>query len=138
MEIPAQVLGHVLAQLKILQGRAGSIKAKGDVTGNLSGEEERLLEIAVKRLETMTTAPDKPRVSEYLVGYRCQTDRPFLQNNLDFFLLLLFAGSHGEGQYCLQIFQHLNHCYQCFEEFSEVMRYYYLRLREDDPGEKQA
>lgn len=138
MEIPAQVLGYVLAELKILSRESGSTKAKGNTAANLSQEEERLLKIAARRLETITASPDRPQVSEHLVEYRCQTDKSFLQGNLDFFLLFLFERSEARDRICQRVFQHLNICYQCFEEFSEVMRCYYLRLREKDPGEAQV
>lgn len=137
MEILAQVLGYVLAELKILQGEPGTLKTKEDTASGLSQTEDKLLKIAIKRLETINTSPDKPRVREHLVEYRCQGDKPFLQGNLDFFLLLLFGKSDAGGKYCQQVFQHLNICYQCFEDFSEVMRYYYFRLQERDPNKKQ-
>ena len=138
MDIPAHVLGSVLAELKIHRREPDSIKVKRDVVRSLSQTEKEILKIAIKRLETLATSPGKLWLSEHLVEYRCQTDKPFLQGNLDFFLLLLFGRSDVQGRQCQQIFRHLNFCYRCFEDFSEVMRYYYLRLREHDPGEKQA
>jgi hypothetical protein len=138
MEIPANILGQVLAELQLTQKQSHS-GAERKKTSSLSEMEENLLAMARKRLDKIRDPASKSQIESHLVEYRCQTDQPFLEGNLDFFLALLFLSS-GETQfgYCQQFFKHLNACYQCFEIFSEVMRHYYIRLQEGNPGETQS
>ena len=137
MEITANILGQALAELQLRQKQSNNNVIEGGKA--LSEVEEKLLAIAQKRLDKIRDHAASSQIAERLAEYRCQTDQPFLENNLDFFLALLFSSS-GETQfgYCQQFFKHLNVCYQCFEIFSEVMRHYYIRLQERNPGESQS
>lgn len=137
MDIPANILGQALAELQLRQTQSNNSAGRGK-TEPLSEAEEKWLEIAQKRLDKISSSTSRSQVEKHLVEYRCQTDQPFLEDNLDFFLALLFSSS-GETKFghCRQFFRHLNACYQCFEIFGEVMRHYYIRLQEGNPEESQ-
>ena len=53
----------------------------------------------------------------------CSFEAPFLKDNSDLFLLLLFQKEIPE--LCTNLGKHLNDCYQCFQIFSQVMQDYY-------------
>ncbi len=127
MEITANALGRILACLQI---RRTSPNAPGWIAGKiqLSEAEKKLLEFANKRLGEIAAAPGFLAQLEQLIKYRCQTDKSCLKDNLDFFLALLFLKTDGASTVCECLFKHLNVCYHCFEEFSEVMRDYFNTL----------
>ena len=62
----------------------------------------------------------------------CQTERPFLHDNEDFFIALLMFKIRDEqnGKHCNPLLEHLNDCFLCFEEYSEVMRDYYSKSQD--------
>ncbi|MCK6623122.1 MAG: hypothetical protein HUU32_16090 [Calditrichaceae bacterium] len=127
MEITANALGRILACLQI---RRTLSNTPGTTAGKiqLSGAEQKLLEFADHRLEEIAAAPGFLARLEQLTKYRCQTGKSCLKDNLDFFLALLFLKTDGDSNVCECLFTHLNACYHCFEEFSEVMRYYFNTL----------
>lgn len=127
MEITASALGRILACLQI---RRSSSNTPATTAGKiqLAGMQQKLLEFAAHRLEEITATPAFFDQLQPLPKHRCQTDKSYLKDNLDFFLALLFLKTHGEFNMCEHLFTHLNACYHCFEEFSEVMRYYFHTL----------
>ncbi len=61
----------------------------------------------------------------------CEEERPLLAENSDFFLVHVLIAHHAEENpnACLRLFQHLNGCYLCFEEYGPVFRDYYHMLQ---------
>lgn len=57
----------------------------------------------------------------------CEEVRPLLYENSDFFLVYILIAPHAKTRSgeCMRLFQHLNGCYLCFEEYSPVFRDYY-------------
>lgn len=128
MEITANALGRILACLQIRRTSSNSPGTTVDKL-RLSEAEKKLLEFANKRLGEIAAAPGFLTQLEQLTKYRCQTGQSCLKDNLDFFLALLFLKTDGASGACEGLFKHLNVCYHCFEEFSEVMRYYFNTLK---------
>lgn len=64
--------------------------------------------------------------------HSCSGESPLLLNNEDFFIahICICPKLHlGQGC-CTRVFQHLNECYPCFEEFCNVMREYCRKSQE--------
>jgi hypothetical protein len=131
MEIPTNVLGRVLADLQIRQVK-GKKNHKLAPSNQLSETEENLLKKVRDRLTELRDASNWNQIFDRLIDYRCQTDHSLLEGNIDFFLVCLFVNSDKPSPGCDKFFRHLNICYQCFEEFTEVMRSYTNRLAEWD------
>jgi hypothetical protein len=131
MAIAANVLGRILADLQVRQEK---IKKNSSLvpSSRLSEMEEKLLEKLQDRLTEIRDTSDWKQVFNRLIDYRCQTDHSLLEGNIDFFLICLFIHSDKAAHGCDKFFKHLNICYQCFEEFNEVMRVYTNRLTEWD------
>lgn len=62
----------------------------------------------------------------------CQGRQNFLSENVEFYLALIFFQDKNKNlnDACLKISTHLNTCYRCFEDFSQVMRNYYYKHKE--------
>jgi hypothetical protein len=133
MAIPANVLGRVLADLYISQKKDRQ-STEFIISNQRSEIEEKLLEKIRIRFKELAASSNWKQVCEQLSEYRCQTDFPFLRGNTDFFLAFLFLTSDNLTNECEKFFKHLNNCYQCYEEFTEVMRYYFNRLKDLDAG----
>jgi hypothetical protein len=61
----------------------------------------------------------------------CDEKLPHLAENSDFFLVYLLVALHAQespGE-CPRLFQHLNGCYMCFDEYVPVLRDYYHMLQ---------
>lgn len=56
----------------------------------------------------------------------CSLDRPFLQDNTDFFLFYLRNAQESgiRAIDCPRLAVHLNNCYPCFDEYCRVLRDY--------------
>ena len=75
------------------------------------------------RLKNLTSSPERNIIINKLDQRECTFDSPFLKDNPDIFLLLLFQKEIPE--LCANLGNHLNDCYQCFRIFTEVMQDYY-------------
>lgn len=75
------------------------------------------------RLNYLSASPDRNLIIEKLDQNECSFEAPFLKDNSDLFLLLLFQKEIP--QLCTNLGKHLNDCYQCFQIFSQVMQDYY-------------
>jgi len=62
----------------------------------------------------------------------CHGETNFLSGHIDFYLEFLAFGSQKKNSqgHCERVFSHLNSCYRCFEDFSQVMRNYYYKQKE--------
>lgn len=129
MAILANALGRVLADLQVRQKKD---KKNSDfaLTSQLSETEEKFLEKLQDRLTELRDTSNQNQVFSRLIDYRCQTNHSLLEGNIDFFLVCLFLHTEKASPGCDNFFKHLNICYQCFEEFTEVMRAYTIRLAE--------
>jgi hypothetical protein len=129
MAIPTNALGRVLADLQVRQKK---VKKNSNFAfiGQLSDAEEKFLEKLQDRLTELRNASNRNQVFTRLIDYRCQTNHSLLEGNIDFFLVCLFLHTEKTSSGCDKFFKHLNICYQCFEEFTEVMRAYTNRLAE--------
>ncbi|MBN2000783.1 hypothetical protein JW935_24755 [candidate division KSB1 bacterium] len=112
-------LGQLIAYLK--QGRLLSqLRFNSDIEEMLEKLEERYhavsssFRVSQKVLDSMPLVP-------------CSPFNPYLDKNEDFFLayLLLFNNEERMQEYHYLIFQHLNHCYWCFEIFYNTLKDYY-------------
>lgn len=62
-------------------------------------------------------------VLESLPEQSCLSEKPFLESNEDFFIVLFSDIKHEEA--CIKLYTHMNDCFSCFEIFSQVLRDYY-------------
>lgn len=62
----------------------------------------------------------------------CQTERPHLADNLDLFIarFLITPVDEHSSRNCQRLTKHLNDCFMCFKEFSEVLRDYFHKSQE--------
>ncbi|MEJ2052542.1 MAG: hypothetical protein P8X42_01365 [Calditrichaceae bacterium] len=75
------------------------------------------------RLKDLTKSPDRKLIIDKLDEKECSIESPYLKDNTDLFLILLFQTEIPE--LCSNLGRHLNDCYQCFEIFTQVMQDYY-------------
>jgi len=85
-----------------------------------------------KRMQQLRQHKNNNEILGEIPDKMCQSEQTFLQDNIDFFLVLLFfqAQTKNRNDKCLKISTHLNTCYRCFEIFSQVMRNYYYKHKE--------
>jgi len=75
------------------------------------------------RIKDLTRSPERNIIINKLDERECSPESPYLRDNSDVFLMLLF---HNEiPELCSNLGKHLNDCYQCFKIFSDVMQNYY-------------
>lgn len=75
------------------------------------------------RLNDLISSPERNLIIKKLDYNECSFEAPFLRDNSDLFLLLLFYQDIPE--LCTNLGKHLNDCYHCFQIFSQVMQDYY-------------
>lgn len=57
----------------------------------------------------------------------CNSDRPFLSENMDFFISFLLIGiDEADEKGRSKLTKHLNDCFWCFELFTDVLRDYFF------------
>ncbi len=124
-------LGQALAVLKS-HDRAPSLSNTGmpfHAPGNekflssLRERRERLKAHAHLLEDLFTTIPEQG----------CEKEYSFLADNPDFFLAYITltpqAAKNSSGDF-FRLFEHMNNCFMCFEEYSLVLRDYYHKMQE--------
>lgn len=97
---------------------------------------EFLLTLRDRREQLRADADLISKTFSAIPEHGCEEEQPLLAGNSDFFLVYILIPQHAQespGE-CLRLFQHLNGCYVCFEEYSPVFRDYYHTLQELDGG----
>jgi hypothetical protein len=80
----------------------------------LSAMQSRFIELSSKK-------PDD--IFKHIPRCSCNSDFPFLENNLDFFIAFLLIGiDENNVEDHAKITKHLNDCFWCFELFTDVVR----------------
>jgi hypothetical protein len=115
-------LGKSLAHLRIVDEFAN------DADFIRRFENDRDLIKFKDRLKDLSTNSEYNLIIEKLDHNECSLDAPFLKDNCDLFLLLLFRKEIP--QLCTNLGKHLNDCYQCFQIFSQVMQDYYQEYQQ--------
>ena len=110
-------LGHSLAHLRLVDEFAQD----QNFLRKFEGKEE--LSEFRSRLKDLTAGSDRNLIINALDHQECTLEAPFLKDNSDIFLLLLFQKENP--QLCANLGKHLNDCYQCFQIFTQVMQDYY-------------
>ncbi|MFZ5516558.1 MAG: hypothetical protein ACOY90_07950 [Candidatus Zhuqueibacterota bacterium] len=125
--ISNRILGQILAYLEYERTNGApnhpSILADHEADG-LAQVRNRMLELQQRdyAADIFAEIPDT----------MCNGETNFLGGHIDFYLEFLAFGSpkkNAQGN-CERIFSHLNTCYRCFEDFSQVMRNYYYKQKE--------
>ena len=110
-------LGKSLAHLRLVD------EFPEDIDFIRKFEDETALSQFRNRLKDLSGSPDRNYIIEKLDQTECCFEAPFLKDNSDLFLLLLFQKEIPA--LCTNLGKHLNDCYQCFQIFSQVMQDYY-------------
>jgi hypothetical protein len=82
---------------------------------------EKCLDIIASSKKDLLSEIDIPNGS-------CYIDKPFLENNIEFFLRYLKIANISNSGYidCNRFIKHLNDCYRCFDIYCDIMREYLL------------
>lgn len=96
---------------------------------------EHELECLAMLKEHLNRIKQRKNISDFIPAIpenSCNSELNFLHENPDFFLTLLFFQNKMKNinDRCERISNHLNSCYRCFEDFSQVMRNYYYKHQE--------
>ncbi len=93
---------------------------------------EVLLSLRERREQLQADADIISKTFTAIPAQGCEMEQGLLAGNSDFFLVyLLIAPFAATGpSECLRLFQHLNGCYMCFEEYTPVFRDYYYMLQD--------
>jgi hypothetical protein len=126
-ETPALTLGEALAILAV-----ESRVADGNHGQTFAGPAESYLQRLRERAQTLRSPENLAAIFNAVPAQRCEIEKTFLAENEDFFLayFLASASSANGGSSCWNLFKHLNDCFECFEEFSNVMQNYYHKFQE--------
>jgi hypothetical protein len=119
MKATKQTLGRALAHWQAQQTKTRTF---------IPGDQEDYIRTINDRYLDLKNDGKMQAVMENLPRGACYSDRPFLKDNEDFFIVLFSDTKQEEA--CISLFQHLNNCYYCFEIMSQVLRDYYLRKQE--------
>ena len=128
MEKYSTKLGWALAHLQ-----AKGIRSAADQ----SGPDRDYLNHMQARYRELSHNGKSTVIVRQLPACPCLIDKPFLENNEDFFITLFSDIEHEEV--CARLYKHMNDCYPCFEIFSQVLRDYYQQgeTLQEFNGEKQ-
>ncbi len=110
-------LGKTLAHLRLVDEFAD------DTNFIQKFEDKEELTNFRNRIKNLTSSPERNLIINKLDYNECSFEAPFLKDNSDLFLLLLFQKEIPE--LCTNLGKHLNDCYHCFQIFSQVMQDYY-------------
>jgi hypothetical protein len=86
-------------------------------------DQRSYLDHIVDRLNLLNSDSKLDEILESLPNKGCAGGNPFLENNDDYFIALFSNAKYDEA--CINLYNHLNNCYHCFEIFSQVLRDYY-------------
>jgi hypothetical protein len=127
LKVRERTLGQLLAYLG-----AEVTDDKAHVMSQLSVGDEMYLQTLRKRIDEISSEDQAANIAVKIPKIRCQSEKPFLIKNEDFFLSLFVIGHQkgGNEKYCKQLSKHLNDCFQCFEFFTKVLQDYYLTIHE--------
>ncbi len=112
--------------------KLASLQTEHEITSYLKSDlsEENISNIKLLREQLkQNNIPGKlsfplPAIPEYA----CSGQDIFLKDNHDFFISYILGSP--EEKNCLQLFTHLNDCYNCFSIFSQTMRDYFNKKQE--------
>lgn len=81
-----------------------------------------------KRFNDITSSKYDMLLNINIPDGSCFVDRPFLENNIDFFLLYLgIVCSPNNGTIdCSRLMKHLNDCYRCFDVYCNTIQEFLL------------
>jgi hypothetical protein len=107
-------LGWALAHLQA---------TNNEIFTQFAQDQRSYLEQIVNRLKILNSDGQMATILTSLPDGGCTSSTPFLENNDDYFIVL-FSNTKND-QACINLYNHLNNCYHCFEIFSQVLRDYY-------------
>ena len=89
------------------------------------------LEKMINRLKILNSDGRLTAILNSLPERGCNSNTPFLENNDDYFIALFSNTKYDKA--CINLYNHLNNCYHCFEIFSQVLRDYYHHKPQSEP-----
>jgi hypothetical protein len=107
-------LGWALAHLQT---------AQNEKNAQFAPNQRSYLEHVVNRLKILNSDGQPAAILNSLPERGCTSSAPYLENNDDYFIALFSNSKYDEA--CINLYNHLNNCYHCFEIFSQVLRDYY-------------
>jgi hypothetical protein len=81
-----------------------------------------------ERVRDINTNGIVEKIINEIPRLQCSGAQPFLESNIEFFLLFFAMEKDAETKrkLCHQLNIHLNNCYRCFTVFSDVLRSYFF------------
>ena len=116
-------LGKCLAHVQSGSDLGGPSRIQGEVA--LARD---TVETVKGRLDFLNSS-DRNDLSGIAVPDRsCLVDRPFLDGNVDFFLLYFGISRLAQTGCinCVKLMKHLNDCYRCFDAYCSTLQEYFL------------
>ncbi len=119
-----------IPELSGLRARLEELKASGLKLGEALAVLE--IELQDRREEGALDSSNSHTACCSFPMHSCSGEAPLLLNNADFFIahICICPKLHLGQDCCARVFQHLNECYPCFEEFCNVMREYCRKSQE--------
>ncbi len=116
----AQNLGDALARYELLK------KNEHD-DGDSSNVYIKEIDLLVREIQ------DQKKLSFNLPSGECNSTRPFLRENVDFFVKYLFFNEHKRlNREMNDVIAHLNNCYWCFKEYAHIIKAYFFFMQSND------
>jgi hypothetical protein len=82
------------------------------------------------RFVELSMPETKKSILENIPQHACLSDKPFLNDNKDFFISFLLLGPDDDNEEIHKdLLKHLNDCHWCFEIFTQVLRDYFHSSR---------
>lgn len=125
MSNPDFSLGHALAYVKLNSQSLSKLSL-------LSLSDQDIVNRLSKRVDEFRKTEGDIDKYLSLPEHACNTQNFFLCDNEDFFImrLIVFPEEKKKSKLCWNLTRHLNDCFNCFIEFTEVMRDYYHKINE--------
>ena len=116
-------LGKCLAFVHQGAGFAASAPKRGNGAIHRSS-----LETVKERLDLLNSSGPDVLPGAAVPDRSCLVDRPFLEGNIDFFLLYLGIASIARSGCidCARLMKHLNDCYRCFDVYCSTLQEYFI------------
>jgi hypothetical protein len=99
-----------------------------DLIYDEKSNQKNVVEIIEKRLKIINSSKSSIFININIPKESCFIEGPFIENNIDFYLLYLGIAKSQKNKYidCNKLIKHLNDCYRCFDAYCNTIREYLL------------
>jgi hypothetical protein len=103
-------------------------KSSPDLLSDGKSNQKNVVENIEKRLKIINSSKSSMFININIPNESCLIENPFMENNIDFFLLYLGIAICPNNKCidCNKLIKHLNDCYRCFDLYCNTIREYLL------------